>query len=375
MTFFSINARAPVVLQSADSFHERIEPTRESYIISAIRGYDTAAFTLHGEEDYLIDWFKHGLVRDLTFRGPDGAEAWNGFISRLSLSIGGITRTVSVDKTANRVNYIYTALDTGNNPPTAGVQTTITENDTVSQAAIGIKEVYVTATGGEATSTNAAVAALTELSKLSTPLVGKTQSVGRGQPPSLQVQLRGYSYIGDWFIYSQTANSGTLAADVVVLAVLAADPNSVLSTDTVNIDANATATERYWEKSPGWKVIQDITARGQSVGGVGTRWAAGIYQGRRLTFKAAEGLDSNGVELSTNKHSPLYRSVYDGGDPYFDEAGQEVDYWHLRPDRIVYTQGISGNPKYVRKVAFTPPIGIVLTGDDDVDVEAVIERS
>ena len=93
MTFFSINAKAPVVNQGIDSFQERIEPTAEGYTLSSERGYDTATFILHGEEDYLNEWFKNGLARDVVWKAPDGFETWNGYVSRMTLGIGGIART------------------------------------------------------------------------------------------------------------------------------------------------------------------------------------------------------------------------------------------------------------------------------------------
>ncbi len=364
MSFFSINALAPVIQQSESGFHERLAPERETYTISVERGFDSASFTLRGENDYLVDWFKNGLIRDMVWLGPDGMLVWNGFVESLSLSLGGITRTKSAAKMGNRIIFVYSQIDTTTNPPRDEGQVTITVNDTAAQAEFGIKTIVES--GGEATATNANVAALTTLNRLAKPLIGETQTVGGGQPPSLKVSMKGYAYMADWYVYTQTVSSGTANADVVILAVLAADPNAVLAASTLAIDANTTATEQFQEQQPGWKVIDIIAQRGETVAALGRRWAAGIYSQRRLTFKAAEGLDSNGQALSSNKHLILSRSLADPGDIFTDEAGRVVEYWHLRPDRLLRTEGIRGDVTFVRKVTFSPPTGVSLVGEDDL---------
>jgi hypothetical protein len=362
--FYSITAYAPVIQQSENSFHERLfSLERPVYTLSVARGFDVASFQLEGTESYLIDWFKNGLARDIIWRGPDGFVCFNGWVERLSLAIGPVTRTKTLSNMGNRIIYVYNQLDTTANPPTAEGQQTITVNDTVSQTDFGIK--MVTVSGGDATSTNANIDALSRLAKLSGPIVGEKQTIG-GKAPSLQVTMRGYSYMADWYIYSQTAVSGTDDADNVILAVLTADPNSVLSSSTLNVDTNTSAIERYWESQPGWKVIDTIIKRGQTVGGNGVRWVGGIYEDRRLIYKAAEGLDSNGNPLSSNKHSIIYRSVADPGDIFTDESGKVLDYWQIRPDRLLATQGLPGDIAYIQKVTFNAPTNLQIIGDDDV---------
>lgn len=362
--FFSITALAPVIQQAENSYHERLfDIERPSYTISVKRGFDVANFVLEGEENYLVDWFKNGLVRDIIWRGPDGFLCWNGFVERLSLSIGPVTRTKTISNMGNRIVYVYNQLNTTRNPPTSEGQQIITVNETTSQAAYGIKT--ITVSGGDATSVNANVDALSRLAKLSDPIIGERQTIG-GRAPSLQVTMRGYSYIADWFIYSQSALTGTDDADNVILAVLAADPNSVLSSSALNVDTNTTATERFQESQPGWKLIDTIVKRGQDVAGAGVRWVGGIHEDRQLTYKAAEGLDTNGNLLSTNKLSPLVRSIADPGDVFTDDAGKIIEYWQIRPDRLLTTQGLQGDIVFINKVTYNAPINLQIIGDDDV---------
>lgn len=362
MGFFSINALAPVIRQSIDTFNQRLEPETESYAISVERGFETANLSLLGDIEFLRDWFDNGLARDITFVGPDGKLAWNGFVTQMALTDGGTTTTHGLDNMANRVIFSYTELDTATNPPGETEGASITKNDTTSQGLFGIKMRIID--GGKATATNADVAALTELTKLAFPLAGETVRVAGGNSPRLSMSLRGYGFMGDWYNYSQSAVSGTDTATNVIAAILTADPNSVLSADTLLIETNSTATERFWEDEAAWKIIRKIVNRGSSSAGVGIPWAGGIYENRRLTLKRQERLDTNDNPVSTNQFLRLFRSDIDPA-IITDEAGAEVPLWHLRPDRLLVNERL-GRTMYVRRVNFKPPLGLTLSGNEDV---------
>lgn len=359
----SINAYSPIIRASDEDFHELLQTEKESYAITDGIGFDTASFILTGPLDYLVDWFRHGLVRDVIWKTPTAGVAWRGFINRLVFTVSGNTRTNAVDGMANRILYVYTPLDTSTNPPEAGAQATITKNDTDSQGLYGIKTGIVS--GGECIAATADDMALSALARLKNTRQGETIAVGAGKTPSLKVEMRGYAHMANWYYYTQTASTGTSNADTIIGLVLADDPNGVLSSETTNIDTCTTAIEQYWDgKQLGWKVIQDITGRGYETGGVGYRWSVGVYEGRRTTYKQSEAVDSNGVPLSTNKHPRLYRHIHDAGDVIQDSAGREIMPWDMRPDRLIYTEGIPGRPMFVTQVKFTAPAKVVLSGTD-----------
>lgn len=364
MAFFSINAFAPIIQQPNNSFHERLANnlSGESYAISVERGFETAAFSLHGDIEYLRQWFDNGLVRDIAFIGPDGKLAWEGFVNTMTLSFGGTNLSHGLDRMGNRIIYTYTPLNTGVNPPTEGTETTITKNDTGSQSIYGIK--LATLTAEKATPTTAAdTAALTELTRRAYPQRGQSSRTGASRDPTLRVDLRGNAFMADWYNYAQVAASGTDTATAIIKLVLAADPNSVLSTDDRNIETNSEATEKYWEDTPAWKVIRIIVNRGETSGGIGIPWAGGVYEDRRMTFKIAERLDVNDNPISTNQFQRIFHTP--SLDIFSDESGAEVPPWHLRPDRIAITESL-GTAMYVRRVNFTPPINVTLSGEDDV---------
>ena len=359
----SITALAPVIRQSIDSYQERLETEKETYTITDGIGFDSASFILTGPPEYLTEWFENGLVRDVTWRAPDGRIAWQGYVNRLALTVGDVTRTVSVDGMANRVFYAYTPLDTTQNPPTAGEQTTITKNDATSQARYGIKTAIVS--GNETTAATADDEAYSALKRLKLIRVGEQRAIGQGKYPSLTVQMRGYGYMVDWCLYEQIGDTGTDNAHTIIIAVLTADSNGIIYASDINIDANATAIEKYHDgKATAWKIIQNIAARGREADSEGWPWTCGVYEGRRVWYKAQEGVDGYGNAESTNKYLAITHHISDQGDVYLDEAGAEVPSWAMRPDRLVYTSGVPGLPMLVKQVKWDAPGKVTLTGED-----------
>jgi len=369
----SITAAAPVVAQSTDTYAETLMTEKESYVISDGIGFDSASFTITGPVNYLNEWYETGLVRDIIWKDPDGGICFEGYVNRLQLIIGDRALTKSVEAMANRVVFNYTALDTANNPPTAGAKTTVTKNDTTSQARYGIKTVILS--GAECTAATADDRAFAELNWRKQIVSSEVVTVGQGKQPSLKVDLKGYAYMANWFVYNQTGSSGTANSSAIVSAVLAADPNSVLATSTLNIDTNTTATEQFWDGDDlGWKIIQELAMRGYETGSVGYRWHCGVYAHRRTTFKAAEGLNDNKVPYATNKYLPLHRQIRDASDAFIDEAGREWMPWELRPDRLVYTEGVPGRPTYITQIKITMPWRITYQGTDQVNPMALLIR-
>lgn len=370
-TFLSINARAPLIRQSEDSYNERLETLGEAYSITEQRGFNAAAFTLIGQLDYLLSWFQNGLMRDIIWKGPDSAVCWRGYVDKVSLTVGGTTISRSVDKMANKLTVVYAAVTTGSNPNQVGAQTTTTQNDLFSQAEYGIKELYIS--GGEITSTEATTLALSELARLSRPLIGEDEAIGQSSDPQLKIDMKGYSYLFDWYNY-ELAGSGTVTSSALLTNVVAADPNGIL-TDTSRIETNSQARKQDFKLSPAWKTIDDTAKVGRNNSGVGEPWVAMVLEQPRLIFKAAEGVDSNGLPLSTNQNPRLYRKLDDRSNRILDEGGREVDYWRVRPDHILYRLGLPGPPMYITQVNFTPPASLKLKGRDAVDPLPILLRS
>jgi hypothetical protein len=355
---FSISVRAPIIFQDDTSFHERLDTEAEQYTITADVGYDKASFLIRGNVEYLKAWFVAGLVRDVIWIAPDARKAWQGYVSKMTMTIGASTRIRALSDLANRIYYVYTALDTSTSPPTTGAQATITSNDTDSQSVYGIKS--ATKSGGEIAAATATTNAAALLDKRARVWEDGSDSFRGGKEPSLKVDMLGYAWMMDWFNYSNSS-SGTVTRDALIKLIAAADPNSILSTDYTNVDANSDTMRQYYSGDrTSWALIQKDCNAGTG----GLRWVTGVYEGRKLTYKQAEGIDSNGDALNANKHTIITRSIYDAGERFFDAAGRELRPWHIRPDRLVRTAGLSRDPQYIETVSFSAPVGLEIRGTD-----------
>jgi hypothetical protein len=356
----SITALAPVIRQSVDTFQERLQPESETYTISASYGYDSCQFVIRGDMDYLRGWFRAGLVRDVIWRSPNGRIIWNGYVQSLQLKEGGLSRSKSIAQMANRIYYVYSSLDTSTNPPTVGEQKTITVNDTTSQATYGIKT--ATISGGQISDTAASVEANTILTEMSRIRIDEQMVFGQGSPPSLSVRCAGYAHMMDWWNYSQVVSSGTANISTVIAAVLAADPNSVISTSATNIDSNTTQAEQYYNGDrPSWRVITDLANRGSAAN---NRWVAGVFENRQLVYKQAETIDTRWNLDSDNKYLSYHKNPTDPGDNIFDEAGRIIEPWDARPDRLFFTVGYGQQPQYIEQVIFTTPYQLQTKSSD-----------
>ena len=363
---FTFSARAPVIAQAADTFHERLDVEAETYTISARAGFQKASFTLRGSVQYLQAWFRAGLVRDISFTAPDSRLAWQGYVNQMTLTIGASRRTRSLSNLANRIYYVYALLDTATTPPTAGAQTTSTSNDTDSQAIYGIKTDTVSA--GEKTAAAATTDAAMLLFQNSQVWEDGSDNFKGGGEPSLRIDMLGYSQMMDWFNYSN-AGAGTVDRDALIKLIAAADPNSILSTDYTNVDSNTDEVEQYRDGNrSGWSLINEVGRAGPN----SARWVAGVYEGRKLHYKQAEGLDSDGDPLTANKHSIISRSLYDAGERFFDQSGRELQVWQVRPDRLVRTTGLSRDPQYIEQVTYSAPVGLEIRSTDANPLRGVV---
>ncbi len=351
----SITAYAPVIRQSADSYHELLSTQRERFVISATWGFDTARFQMLGAQEYLRGWLEHGLVRDVEWVGPSGETLWNGYVDTLRLTLDGIAQVRSIRTMFNRIYYVYASLDTTSNPPKTGEQKTTTVNDTDSQDAYGIKT--FTHSAGEIDQTAAGLEANRLLTEKVEVIEDETVGFGgAGAAPVLDVMLKGYGHMANWANYSQTVSSGEVDADALISAIVAADPNGIVSTDDTNIDSNTLQVEQYQKgDTPGWTLAQRIADRGD---GSGNRWVAGIYEERKVFYKAAEAIDSSNNPLASNVHPALQKHPHDPSGRVWTVDGRQLEPWEVRPDRLVYIVGGGIAPRYAEQVVFTAPASL-----------------
>lgn len=362
---FAITARAPVIRQGIDTFSTRLDTEDEKFTITAGVGFDKASFDLRGSVEDLRAWFRGGLARDVVFRAPDSSRVWEGYVSRLTLVIGASTRVQSLDQLANRIFYVYRPLDTSDAPPGVGAQTSLTTNNAFSQAQFGVKT--MTISGGEKTAAAATAEAAALLAEMSHLWEDGSERFSGSSEPALRVEMLGYAHMLNWNNYS-ASGAGTVTRSALVQAIVVADPNGILSSDYTNVAANGETVEQYRDGSrPSWGLIQDVGQAGSSY-----RWVAGVYEGRRLHYKQAEGLDAGGDLLGGNRYEVITRNLYDPGERFFDRAGRELLPWQIRPDRLLRTTGLSAAPQYIEQVTFSTPRGLEVRSTDANPLRQVV---
>ena len=117
------------------------EVEQYQHTIAALGGYDSASFSINDRQEKLEDWLDR-VGYHVEVYNPDLILIWEGFIDSVALNLGplAITRGELTD-IGNRVQCIYSAVDTTTTPPTMGmrIKTAVADNAT-SQLRYGIIE-------------------------------------------------------------------------------------------------------------------------------------------------------------------------------------------------------------------------------------------
>lgn len=353
----SIAVHDPLVLGGAWLGNLDAEVDSYSHTIAAWGGFNTAQAGLSGKTIDLENWIERGLGRHIVVHDPDG-EVWSGFVNQVDLTLGRLAYTVGpLVELANRASAVYNGVDTAYNPPTQlGRQVTAVSNDTESQSRYGIWEKVLSA--GKATAAEAGYAAGRSLAERKNP--PRSQVVGQAGGARVSLSLLGYWHWLKAYTYAQTANSGTVAANALVQAVLAADPNAIFSTDYTRLDTNALAVRAYDNDTQTAEAkIKETVALGDTTY---ARWTFGVYESRRAVYAAApttlayvQGIQSDDADVYT-------------------VAGEKVRPWRVRPARwILMNDFLVGKPLgtalasdlrcgFIEQATYTAPYQAVWSG-------------
>lgn len=355
---------------------------RYTHTISAVGGFDTANFLLGGSRDYLEDWFNDGLLRRIVLYNPESVPVWEGFVSGMELTTGGVRKTKSIDTLYNRVYMYYSPLDSTTDPPTETSPTVLQFDDIPSQLELGVKSIIVS--GGSRSSESAFNWGRTILRESKDAKVGETVNTKSSDTYSLNVDCLGYFHTLKWLPYitpfptnKQQINLGPLQSHIVIREVLDyfnTINGSWISQDFGLMDYNFSKARRYFSEydKTCWDVIEKEVI---DMGGMGgERWVGGLYQNRQFIYKPAETLDG----LYADEFQ-LHRALKDPGQFIYDTAtGTEVKPWDLVPDRVLHTIDVNvGGDRdlmYIEQVKYTEPYNVELVGGDDRRLAVYLAR-
>jgi len=333
-----------------------------THTISAVGGYDSAGFSLKGNRDYLKDWYDDGLMRRIVLINPEGIVVWEGFVSRLAMTIGTISRTKTIENMYNRIYMRYAPLDVSVYPPVAGEPITGIFNDVASQFDYGIKAACISA--GERTNSVVYDWARTVLLNQKDPKEGETVNTGSAESLSMEVECKGYYHTLKWIPYVNYI-AGNIQAHQVIQEILRyynlANPGWISQNFDWMYYNFRTARRGNDDLTSCWDVIANIIKEG---GRGGERWVGGLYQDRKMIYKPAE--DVAGLY---GEEFELVRALSDTGQFIYDAAtGTEVKPRDMTPDKILHTTDLDVGEKdlmYIEQVTFTEPYNVTLIGDDD----------
>lgn len=329
-----------------------------SHKISAIGGYDEAAFTLNLSQLEIEDWLARGLGRHIEVFNFALVKVWEGFVNELSINLGPLSVIHGpLLEVGNRVSLYYSTVDTSTNPPTVGIRDVVGPyNDATSQAVYGIIPKILSTGGSDAT--RGAILAQSYLAEHDLPETGKTFNNQSASQPSITVRCRGYR---DWLNYPyNSTTTGLQNASTKITSILAATPNSTwLIYGTTNIDTN-TVQVKAWENDNNiaWNLIKGITAKG---GTSYERWLFGVYNNREVYYQAAPTT----LEYIQRLTEPLTLET---------TTGEIVYPWDARPGMwLLFSDFLVGRSEpanlredqramFIESVTYSAPYGLQLTG-------------
>lgn len=292
--------------------------------ISCMGGFDTAAgdVVLHSISEALIFMEAHLACAIKIIVDNPAEPCWEGFINRMSFSIGGGTYSLSLDEMGNRITVTYTEQST---VTVTVIGTTVNANSTASQALYGIKQDNMEF-GYVRTATSTAMAALRDTLIANRAFPKASLRPGNGKF-TIHMELLGFYHTLRWESYNSGATTSVIAISTMItgtlLPALANGKTFFDNTDFKDIATNA-ITYPAQQRAGGtfWDILQQMAEIGDGANGfvVGITPTRFDTRERRLYYKQI----NTAIEYTLNMSKGLYfQTVY----------RKRVPPWKVKPDR------------------------------------------
>lgn len=290
------------------------------HTISAFGGFDSASFSLSENQISLEEWIQDGLFRPIEVHDNFLDIIWEGFVDSITVNQAGLSITIGpVTSVANRIFAVYSGVDTSVYPPQIGVRKkTPTFNNTNSQQEWGIWWQILSLAG--VTDNNADQLVAMYLNEHGHPEISSNFSFSN-QEISLTINCSGW-YNTLKYPYNYTSASGLVTISDRIKQVLAASPNSWISTDHSRIVTNSFTVPLYESDDQlALEHIRGVTAMGD---GNDQRHLFGIYENRQAVYEPASEEINYTIELADPKRQIL------------DSGGSVVPPWKIRPGSWIF---------------------------------------
>lgn len=331
------------------------------HTISAAVGFDTASIEINGDLTYCESWFEDGLLRDITVYNQAGYIIWQGWVNQVQLSVAGLSVTTGpVLNIANRVEVVYSPLDTSVKPPASGTSTkTAVSNNTLSQTNYGIWHKLLS--GGNVPDAEALQLRSTYMQENALPETASSINFDASDAPKITLNCLGYAYWLQAYPYNVTG-TGTIAISTRLQAVMTASPNTVLSTVYSYVNTNTFAVPVSQNKD---MIALDYIKSLVSVGdAANNRWTFGVYEDRQAYYSAIPTAAEYQYQLAEGSQSVRR---------YADNA--TVRPWDVRPakwlfitdfliGRVASSTMIRDDPRmlFIESVSFAAPYTLQVQG-------------
>lgn len=329
--------------------------TAYSHVIQAFGGYWSAMFALNILFEDIGTWLTR-LGSHLIVFDSYGLPVWVGFVNQITITAGGLSITVGpLSSVGNRVQVVYSTVDTSTDPPTIGVRArTAVANNTAAQDRYGI--IVKTLSTGGSTTVSAEQIRDTWLAENALPITAPQYMGEVASPVSVSVECLGYIHWLKFYPYNQTTNTGTANASTKIQNVLAADLNGLFSTSYFYIETNTLQVKR-WEDSDStaFSVIQGIVAMGDANS---NRYLFGVYDDQVAYYEQAP------TELEYEK------GLSDRDQRVRLRGGLPIAPWNVRPGKWLFytdfdTKEVIDDPnrddyrfEFIESVTYTAPYGL-----------------
>lgn len=345
-----------------------------SHELRAIGGFYKAKLTLDENQFQIDEWIERGIGRHIDIYNPELEIIFEGFVNKLSVTIGTLQYSIGpLISIANRIKARYTPVDTTVDPPVRGAQTeTATSSNTDSQALYGIIDGVLNV--NDANQTEAEQVRDTILNDVSRafPATSRKSSLSGGQS-SLTLDILGYWHWLGTYIYNNSATGQVNLSDKII-AILAAEPNGIFSTNTNEITSNTTQVQDGEDKD---KEAITLLKQLNSLGDASfNRYNMGFYQDRKFRYEVAP----SEVE---------YHQRITGNEGITTPIGSKVEPWNVKPAKWLFypdflvgrhppitASTLRSDPRagFIESVKFSLPDTLDINGDKLDESDVLLER-
>ena len=344
-----------------------------SHDIAAVGGYWKAKFDFPTNRLDAESWLENGLLRHIECYSHQQRKVWEGFVNKVSIRVGPLSMSFGpLMDVGNRVSVVYTPiLDPTANPPLTGVpQPTVIAENSASQAMYAIIERVLS--GGTIQDADAELVRDVWLEENGLPTVSTSFDPG-GDGVRVSIECLGYAHWLNAYVYNQVATSTTTTVGAKMQAILAADPNSIISADYGEMADNAELVPSFENENEfAWGIIKKLLGFGDSGD---NRYLFGVYDNRVARYEVMP-TDIAYHRSLTDQAQNVYES--DGEVPVFPwdvRPGRWLQYTDLMPGRT-QSSVFRDDPRneFIESVTFTAPYTVNIQGSKVARLPQILAR-